>query len=92
MFGWSYPAGCNGTPYDEFLPEECPICGKANWDEVTETTIHPSGVFCSDECQTTHEADLKACDDAAFQAWVEAEEYELMLQDSREYQLTEKGA
>ena len=26
MFGWSYPAGCTGTPYDEDPP--CEVCGK----------------------------------------------------------------
>lgn len=41
-FGWSYPPGCNGTPYDEDHPcdvcgyeagacicPECPVCGSA---------------------------------------------------------------
>ena len=27
MFGWSYPPGCSGTPFDEDYP--CQICGKA---------------------------------------------------------------
>lgn len=26
MFGWSYPPGCSGTPYDEDMP--CEVCGK----------------------------------------------------------------
>lgn len=25
IFGWSYPPGCNGTPYDEDYP--CEVCG-----------------------------------------------------------------
>lgn len=25
IFGWSYPAGCHGTPYDE--DQQCEICG-----------------------------------------------------------------
>ena len=26
IFGWSYPPGCTGTPFDEELP--CEICGE----------------------------------------------------------------
>jgi hypothetical protein len=25
IFGWSYPPGCSGTPYDE--PDFCDVCG-----------------------------------------------------------------
>lgn len=49
-FGWSYPAGVSGTPYDEYTPESCPVCGVANWDEEKEEFIHSSHTFCSDSC------------------------------------------
>ena len=26
IFGWSYPPGCNGTPWDDDQP--CEVCGK----------------------------------------------------------------
>jgi hypothetical protein len=26
VFGWSYPPGCNGTPFDDDSP--CMVCGK----------------------------------------------------------------
>ena len=29
-FGWSYPPGCSGTPYDEI--EYCLVCGKSEYD------------------------------------------------------------
>lgn len=29
-FGWSYPAGCTGTPYDEDPP--CDVCGADSYD------------------------------------------------------------
>ena len=51
IFGWSYPAGCNSTPYDNFGPEECPVCKKPNWDEQEEKFIHGSQVYCSDNCE-----------------------------------------
>lgn len=50
MFGWSYPAGCSGPPEDVEYPEECP-CGKANYDEDTETWLCPEHRgFCSPTC------------------------------------------
>lgn len=27
IFGWSYPPGCTGTPYDDVFGE-CEVCGK----------------------------------------------------------------
>jgi hypothetical protein len=30
IFGWSYPPGCNGTPFDEDHP--CELCGKLEDD------------------------------------------------------------
>lgn len=28
-FGWSYPPGCNGTPFDDY-DETCAVCRKVN--------------------------------------------------------------
>lgn len=32
IFGWSYPAGCSSTPYDDEPPEACPQCSADNSD------------------------------------------------------------
>jgi hypothetical protein len=52
VFGWSYPAGCSGTPWDEpDYPEECPVCGNPNTDPETEDWVCPVAPgFCSFEC------------------------------------------
>lgn len=64
IFGWSYPAGCNSTPYDDFGPEVCPVCGKENWDENTETYRHKSEAYCSDECERQDMEDQRKQADA----------------------------
>lgn len=46
-FGWSYPAGCSGTPYDEFPP--CEVCGR-----------DPDDCLCP-ECPTCGTAGLLTC-------------------------------
>jgi endogenous inhibitor of DNA gyrase (YacG/DUF329 family) len=71
IFGWSYPAGCNSTPYDDFGPEECPVCKKPNWDEQEEKFIHVSRAYCSDDCEARDLAEMKAQADAEYQAWEE---------------------
>ena len=55
IFGWSYPAGCHGTPYDEEGPENC-VCGKPNADEETgEWLCLEAPGYCSVPCR---DADL----------------------------------
>jgi hypothetical protein len=48
VFGWSYPAGCTGTPYDDEAHEllghvECEAC--AEWRETAEAATE----CCADE-------------------------------------------
>jgi hypothetical protein len=59
-FGWSYPAGCSGTPYDDEGPLECPVCGKPNADEESGEPIYPeSPDCCSAECAHTYAGQLR---------------------------------
>ena len=54
IFGWSYPAGCSSTPYDDDPPEACPQCGAANsTDEGKPECVDAPG-FCSVACQQTY--------------------------------------
>lgn len=39
IFGWSYPPGCSGTPYDEDYP--CEVCG-----EFEDKCICPECLVC----------------------------------------------
>ena len=55
-FGWSYPPGCNGTPYDDYPPEECHVCKK----ELDET----QDCFCSPECAAKYTEAQKQEDEA----------------------------
>jgi hypothetical protein len=71
MFGWDYPAGCSSTPYDEFTPETCPICGKDNWDEKKEEWVHKSQVFCSDACEEEDSKNNKEAADALAKSFEE---------------------
>lgn len=65
MFGWSYPAGCNGTPYDDEPPIFCNSCGmpENQWnmgsgntfemdDEIQLKEDGEQVCFCSHECRT----------------------------------------
>ena len=54
IFGWSYPAGCSGTPYDDDRPETCPQCGAANSDESGAPVCADAPDFCSVACQETY--------------------------------------
>ena len=54
IFGWSYPAGCSGTPYDDDSPEECPQCGAANSTDEGEPVCSDAPDFCSVACQETY--------------------------------------
>lgn len=54
IFGWSYPAGCSGTPYDEEPPEACALCGAANSDEDGVPVCADAPDFCSVACQETY--------------------------------------
>ena len=56
IFGWSYPAGCSGTPYDDDRPEVCPQCGRNNSNEEGEPVCVDAPDFCSVACQDTYVA------------------------------------
>ncbi len=64
-FGWSYPAGCTGTPYDEDEdPVECPTCGKENWDEEADAPVYPpSPDYCSEACVPAGDIDYGGRDE-----------------------------
>lgn len=64
MFGWSYPAGVSGTPYDDEPPIFCNTCGlpEGMWEEGKgntfemddDTQLKEDGeqvAFCSHECR-----------------------------------------
>jgi hypothetical protein len=55
IFGWDYPAGCNGTPYDEESPEECPQCGAENSTEDGEPVCAGAPDFCSVMCAKSYD-------------------------------------
>lgn len=60
IFGWSYPPGCNGTPYDEFTDEEhCPECGRelesVPYDVTKEVPSFLEEGYCSPECERGEE-------------------------------------
>jgi hypothetical protein len=57
IFGWSYPAGCSGTPYDDDRPEVCPQCGRNNSNEEGEPVCVDAPDFCSVACQDTYLAE-----------------------------------
>lgn len=67
---------CPSQDWDRYcdmtdMPEDCPVCGKPNWDEDTEEDICPEAPgFCSVECQAKYE---KMCEE---EAKAEAEAYE----------------
>jgi len=54
IFGWSYPAGCSSTPYDDEPPEACPQCGADNSDEDGKPVCADAPDFCSVACQETY--------------------------------------
>lgn len=54
LFGWSYPAGCSSTPYDDDLPQECPQCTAANSDDDGNPVCASAPGFCSVACQETY--------------------------------------
>lgn len=54
IFGWSYPAGCSSTPYDDEPPEACPQCGADNSDEDGKIVCADAPDFCSVACQETY--------------------------------------
>lgn len=49
IFGWSYPPGCHGTPYDE--PDFCEVCGG---------NIDADECLC-EECSVCSEVGNPAC-------------------------------
>ncbi len=57
VFGWSYPPGCSGTPYDEDYP--CDICGN-----FPENCICPECPVCGEygnpKCYEEHGLTLTA--------------------------------
>jgi len=76
MFGWSYPAGCNSTPYDDNLPDNCPVCKGENYDLDREQWIFESGPYCCAKCaEKGAEADRLAAEDEAAE-WREIEQNE----------------
>lgn len=54
IFGWSYPAGCGSTPYDDDGPEQCPQCGAANSTDEGDPVCTDAPDFCSVACQETY--------------------------------------
>lgn len=50
VFGWSYPAGCSGTPFDE-CPDDscCSFCGQPLPDAPREEEWAFEG-YCDAEC------------------------------------------
>ena len=66
LFGWSYPAGCTGTPYDaDDGPETCPVCDAPNWDDDAGVEVYkPDPAFCSKACADAYAATSRIADDA----------------------------
>jgi hypothetical protein len=53
-FGWSYPPGCSGTPYDDCPDDSCCVfCEEALPDEIADDSWAFSG-YCDAECATRH--------------------------------------
>jgi len=58
IFGWSYPPGCSGTPYDEDYP--CEVCGGFDTvrGEGPNQCVCPECPECGDvgnpDCYTAH--------------------------------------
>lgn len=52
IFGWSYPPGCSGTPWDDCDYDEtkCLCCGADLPDDVEPDTPQDEG-YCSERCQ-----------------------------------------
>lgn len=51
IFGWSYPPGCSGTPFDEEYP--CAVCG--GWDiNPSQAKPHTPACICPEcpECSS----------------------------------------
>lgn len=84
MLGWTYPAGVTSTPYDEFAPENCPVCGKDNWDPIQENLIHKSGVYCSDACEEKDVKIMREADEAEAAYWEQMKSYEEELEALRD--------
>jgi len=69
-FGWSYPAGCTGTPFDEDPGEECGAfgCKNDNADEDGEPVFPADPGFCSEACRDDYvgavaaQAEALACE------------------------------
>jgi len=82
LFGWSYPPGCSGTPYDEDHP--CDVCG-----EFEDTCICPECTQCGaigdTKCYTPghHVQTMTRSEEQKYRlAWNEA----LWENDNRSYQ------
>lgn len=73
MFGYSYPAGCTSTPYDEEGPEVCPTCGGANCTEGGVEVYKPAPAFCSEACASEYRV-RNDRDDAAYAAQLAEED------------------
>ena len=57
--GWSYPAGCNGPPGEDW-PERCPVCKADNADADGEP-VHPADpAFCSAACAALDNSHARA--------------------------------
>jgi hypothetical protein len=76
IFGWSYPAGCSSTPYDEEDVIECPQCGAANADDEGEPVFAADPVFCSAPCRDEHDRIQREQAYAEAVAFVEIEKNE----------------
>ena len=57
MFGWSYPAGCDGPPDQPEPPDECDVCGKKLPEE------NATG-FCSKACEDKYRKQEMVYDEA----------------------------
>lgn len=62
IFGWSYPPGCNGTPFDEPDPP-CEVCG--GFDLLTKEKERPGRMRCiCPECPVCGQSGDRKCYDA----------------------------
>lgn len=84
LFGWSYPAGCSGPP-DVDAPEECPECGKPNYDEDTDKPVYAADpVFCSETCCTAYTVRAKELAESDAKGAAEALAFDLTDFDLRD--------
>lgn len=81
IFGWSYPPGCNGTPYDENHP--CDVCGN-----IEDDCICPECPVCGDfgnsACYIEH--GMKRSDEQKFSLVVNERQWEQEHQAILQYE------